>query len=65
MYVKEKVSNSQSFSQNYFVVTYCDYVAQKLGYPDPNCETDRNKMDEMMYDYNASFGTKAVVKYFD
>ena len=65
MYVKEKVSNSQSFSQNYFVVTYCDDVATKLGYLDPNCETDHTKTDEMMYDYYASFGTKAVAKYFD
>jgi hypothetical protein len=50
MYVKNFIASGNSdYSQNRFAVTYCDYVADDVGYYDPNCETDHTITDNLMY----------------
>ena len=46
-------------------MTYCDYVADDVGYEDPNCETDHTITENVMLYRNAQIATKNVIKYFD
>jgi hypothetical protein len=65
MKVQNYHADGTRFSEPFFVVTYCDYAADFLNYNDTNCETNHTLANQLMEEHDASFGTKAVVKYFD